>query len=156
MQIDSEPHDRHWIRLRGPWEVTWCGSSASSSGKRVKLPLDWRTLFGEQTGTAQFRRRFQTPSQLGELEHVCITLFEVQAHARCEVNGHVVPALEAPLGSPECWPAKSCLSFDITEHLQSSNQLTLELTVDEFPPLPIGLHEPVLLEIVTLEPGADD
>jgi len=156
MQFDSEPYDRHWIRLRGPWDVSSVAESGTDSVERVRLPADWRTLFGEQTGTACFQRRFQCPTHLDDDERVCVTLLDVRAQVHCQLNGQDVPPLAAPLGDPGCWPAESCLSFDLTDLLQPSNQLRLALTVEQLPADPVGLHEPVLLEIVTLDPDAGD
>lgn len=150
-EMEWEPYDRHWIRLRGPWEVVGIEETAPQTAVRTTLPADWRTLFGDRSGTARFIRRFQRPTGLDADERVCVTLVDARADVRCRVNGTLVPQQESPLGDPECWPEGQCLSFDLTDHLQASNELILEVTVDDPHAGPAGLHQPVLLEIVTLD-----
>ena len=79
-----------------------------------------------------------------------ITLTNLNMTLTASLNGQRLAPLDVPLGEPECWPAETCLSFDVTEMLETTNVLGLELQ------LPLGessvqagLHEPVLLEIVT-------
>lgn len=152
--IRMEPHDRHWIRLRGPWDVAWVNEAGDEqNAQRVKMPASWQSLFGERTGTAIFRRRFQRPTGLDPEERVCVTLRSVGADIRCVINQLAVDALPAPLGDASCWPGDNCLSFDVTEQLETSNLLQLTLETKELSSTPAGLHEPVLLEIVTLDDG---
>ena len=153
--MDWEPHDRHWIRLRGPWRVSWIAADGTArSAQRVTLPSDWKSFAAEHCGTGRFERTFQKPTQLDADERVCITLTNVGADVQCQINGVPVPRLPTPLGDATCWPADECCSFDVTEHLQSTNRLTLEMRVPEATPLPVGLHEPVLIEIVTPDDDA--
>ena len=152
--MDWEPPDRHWIRLRGPWEVCWLGEGTPHPPDRVKLPAAWSEVFGRRAGTARFVRRFQAPTGLDHDERVCITLLEFEGDARCSVNDTTVEPLAVPLGDPGCWPHERCLSFDITGLLQPSNQLTLDITVEDADAPNAGLHQPVLLEIIT--PDEDD
>lgn len=149
--MDWEPYDRHWIRLRGPWEVCWLEEGPPQPPVRVKLPAAWSDLFGQRAGTAQFVRRFQSPATLDPDERVCVTLVDVEGEVRCRVNDTTVAPLSAPLGDPGCWPHERCLSFDVTDLLQPSNLLTLEVTVRDTDTPRAGLHQPVLLEIVTLD-----
>jgi hypothetical protein len=149
--MDWEPHDRHWIRLRGPWEVCWIEEGTPQPTSRVKLPATWQELFGERAGTARFVRRFQAPARLDPDERVCITLLDAGGEIRCRVNGILVEPLAVPLGDPACWPHERCLSFDVTDLLQPSNRLTLDVTVRDAAAPNAGLHQPVLLEIVTLD-----
>ena len=151
--MDWEPHDRHWIRLRGPWEVSWLDGSRTPS-RTVKLPADWTQLFGEQPGTARFVRRFQAPARLDADERVCVTLLDAGGEVCCRINDVPVDPLPLPLGDPSCWPHERCLSFDVTALLQPTNRLTLDITVDAAPLPHAGLHQPVLLEIVTLDEDA--
>lgn len=149
--MDWEPYDRHWIRLRGPWEVCWLENGTPQPPRRVKLPAAWNELFGERTGTARFVRRFQSPAALDPDERVCLTLVDVAADVHCRINDVPVAPLATPLGDPGCWPHERCLSFDVTDLLRLSNRLTLDMTVDDAAGLNAGLHRPVLLEIVTLD-----
>lgn len=153
--MDWEPHDRHWIRLRGPWDVSWRDDAGGLVEKRrVRLPVSWQELIGCRGGTATFRRRFQQPSQLDTNERVCITVTNAHARVCCTLNNAPVSQLPQPLGTPDCWPAGACSSFDVTAHLQLANELMLEVTVDGTSSLLAGLHEPVLIEIVTVAPVA--
>ena len=148
--MDWEPHDRHWIRLRGPWEVCWLENGTPQLTVRVKLPAVWNDLFGERAGTARFVRRFQAPARLDPDERVCVTLLDVSGEVRCSINDTPVDPLPVPLGEPECWPHEHCLSFDVTDLLRPSNRLALDITVGDAAP-DAGLHQPVLLEIITLD-----
>ena len=150
-EMDWEPYDRHWIRLRGPWEVCWLNEAAPQPAARVKLPTTWTSLFGDRPGTARFSRRFQAPARLDPEERVCVTLLDAGGEVRCRINDILVPPLPAPLGDPSCWPHERCLSFDVTDLLRPSNRLTLDITVDDAANAHAGLHLPVLLEIVTLD-----
>jgi hypothetical protein len=149
--MDWEPYDRHWIRLRGPWEVCRLDAGTPQPTVRARLPASWKDLFGEQGGTARFVRRFQAPARLDSDERVCVTLIDAVGEVRCEVNDVPVEPLAAPLGDPGCWPHKRCLSYDITDLLQPSNRLRLDFTVEDAAAPNAGLHQPVLLEIITLD-----
>lgn len=151
MHMDWEPHDRHWIRLRGPWEVTWINADGTAEpAERISLPADWRTLFGDRLGTARFIRVFQKPTQLDADERVCITLSHVGAGVRCRFNDVAITPLPTPLGDATCWPDEDCCSFDVTDYLHPTNRLTFEITVKTTVAAPVGLHAPVLMEIVAI------
>jgi len=154
-----EPYDRHWIRLRGPWEVEWMApppgerASADVATGRVRLPTAWSELFGDRGGTARFSRRFQQPTNLDADERVLVTLSEVRCKVTALLNGSPVSPLTLPVGDPESAPGDDTLSFEITSLLQPTNRLTLELMVEdpEKHEKPCGLWRPVLLEIIMPE-----
>jgi hypothetical protein len=158
-RLDWEPYDRHWIRLRGPWDVAWitpredAHDRGPSSFQRVRLPADWKEIFGNRTGTARFVRRFQCPTNLDRDERVLITLCDVQCTVSARLNDVGLIPLAEPIGEEASSPCEDSLSFDITELLQPANRVSLELTVDhtQIGPEPCGLWRPVLLEVVTLE-----
>jgi len=154
-----EPYDRHWIRLRGPWDVAWIAPRENGyegdrpSFHRVRLPAGWKELFGNRIGTARFERRFQCPTGLDPDERVLVTLCDVRCGISAQLNDAVLTPLKEPLGDEASSPCEDSLSFEITPLLQPSNRLSLDLTVDhaQLAAGPCGLWRPVLLEIVTLE-----
>jgi hypothetical protein len=126
----------HRIRLKGPWEVIAPGGDAF---ERIDVPVAWRDLFGDRSGTARFRRRFHAPTNLDEGERVVIRIpLETGEVRRFTCNETPVPELP---GDP--------LAFDVTGPLQSFNELQFEITFDphETPNKPGGLWEAVCLEI---------
>ncbi|MBX3437252.1 MAG: hypothetical protein KF861_07175 [Planctomycetaceae bacterium] len=157
--LDWEPYDRHWIRLRGPWDVLWISpfdealSSLQERSRRVKMPADWRSLFGERSGTARFSRRFQRPTNLDDDERIVVTLCGVRCAVNASLNGSSLSPLTRPLGDPACKPCEDSQSFDITDRLVLSNQLQLDLTVSKtaLATGPCGLWQPVFLEVITAE-----
>lgn len=152
--LQWEPYDRHWIRLRGPWKVIWRGiDDQAESTRRVKLPASWIELFGGEQGTARFERRFQRPTNLDVDERVVISLCEVNCSVTAWVNDHELPPLKEPLGDPANVPCQDPVSFDVTNLLEPSNQLTLELSVSNTVSSEnnCGLWQPVLLEVITLD-----
>ena len=148
-----EPYDRHWIRLRGPWKVVRLDpDGAEGIPESIRLPSDWSLVCQEGGGVARFSRRFQRPTHLDADERVTVTMTNVNTDVKAALNGRSVAPLAVPLGDPECWPAAACRSFDVSDVLEVTNMLSLELrlpSVDDSPRM--GLHEPVLLEIVTLD-----
>jgi hypothetical protein len=154
-----EPYDRHWIRLRGPWDVTWLAPPpdntmpAAVTSERVRLPAAWHELFGKRVGTARFSRRFQQPTNLDAEERVLVTLCEVRCEVRAKLNASPLIPLDTPIGDPASAACEDTLSFEITPLLQPSNLLTLELTVHapEKRERSCGLWRPVLLEVITPE-----
>ncbi len=153
-----EPYDRHWIRLRGPWDVSWINPPPGGddpppgvASGRVILPANWRDLFGDRPGTARFCRRFQRPSNLDPEERVLITLCEVRCRVRAVLNDTVLSPIDEPIGDPASAPCEESLSFDMTDAMSQANRLVLDLTVEgtETDEGPCGLWRPVLLEIIT-------
>ena len=148
-----EPYDRHWIRLRGPWSVTWGDPTEHiAPPQRVTLPMSWGELFDGRHGTARFERRFQQPTNLDASERVVITLSEVRTDVSARLNDVKLSPLTHPLGDPASVPFEDVLSFDVTPYLQPTNRLTLDLTVNSLPSTetPYGLWRPVLIEVITL------
>lgn len=148
-----EPYDRHWIRLRGPWNVTFCNSdSEAESPRRVRLPASWTDLFGDVSGTARFERRFQRPTNLDAEESVVITVCELNCSVTAMLNNQALSPLREPLGDPANVPGKDPLSFDVTNLLQPTNLLALDLSVSDSvsSETSCGLWQPVFLEVITL------
>ncbi len=147
--MDPEPLNQHSIRLRGPWDVEWLsgnrgGPSASTPDVRqVKLPADWRQLFGERSGLARFRRRFQRPTGLEAHTRVLIVVERVGGEVTLTLGQTPIPVLDFDEDSQR-------LRFDVTGHLQPTNVLTLDISCD----LSTretgtgGLWRPVLIEIL--------
>lgn len=152
-----EPYDRHWIRLRGPWEVSWLEPPLEESELRelpqgrVHLPVDWQSLFGRRNGTARFTRRFQKPTNLDAEERVLITLCEPGCDVRLELNEIALAPLDALVGDPASSPCEDAVSFDITSLLAQTNRLQIDVTVGNQCDggKPCGLWRPVMLEVIT-------
>ena len=155
--MDWEPHDRHWIRLRGPWEAVQVDADGREGpAERIRLPADWGPYCRRSNSTVRFLRRFQQPTHLDPEERVLVTLTNFRTNVHATLNGRTIVPLDVPLGEPECWPAENSLSFDVTDVLETTNLLGLELQLpaDESS-AHTGLHEPVLLEIVTPDTPAE-
>ncbi len=149
-----EPYDCHWIRLRGPWVVDWLkATDGNEQSRRVRLPASWEDIFGDRRGTARFKRRFQRPTNLDADERVVITLCEVRCEVAVSLNDRALEPLSKPLGDPESALGDDLLSFDVTEMLEATNQLVIDLSVSGTPSseTPCGLWKPVLLEVITVD-----
>lgn len=134
----------HRIRLRGPWDVALGkigGSSpADASFRRVTLPASWQELFGSQSGTAWFRRRFNQPTGLEPHERVWIALSDVPGEVGLSLNGS--RAALHPDGERR-------LVADVTGLLAPANRLEISVAFDPgmCPATNGGLWQPVCLEI---------
>jgi hypothetical protein len=107
------------------------------------MPAAWRELFGEEAGSARFRRRFNRPTNLGPHQRVSVVLQDVAGDVAMRINGHPVAAAKA----------RERTVFDVTERLEDYNLLEVEVTFDpaQHPQSPGGLWQPVLLEISPAE-----
>jgi uncharacterized protein with NRDE domain len=132
---DSAKAAPHRMHLRGPWEYAWGGETG-----RVKLPAEWRMLFGDRAGTVTLRRRFGRPTNLEQHERVFVAFGGLGGTARIRVNG-----VEVGAAADDDRPVR----FDVTTLLKPSNQIEIELTFD---PLENanrrgGLWAPVAIEV---------
>jgi beta-galactosidase/beta-glucuronidase len=141
----------HRINLKGPWVYEWLdgphGSANSDASKnsplladsRVRMPTSLQTVFGNVSGRILFRRRFQRPTNLDENEQVHIAFDGIGGRADIAVNGQ-------SLGNVA--DNAETVSFDMTQLLGPSNELTVELTISSGDDLsPAGLYKPVAIEI---------
>lgn len=148
----SEPI--HRIHLKGPWNYEWLDGPHGSGDttettspedspllpdSRVRMPASWQSAFGNVSGTIRFRRRFQRPTNLDENERVHIAFEGIGGEASIAVNDNSI-------GSQS--DTAETISFDVTELLERSNELSVELTFtpDDASTLG-GLYKPVALEI---------
>ena len=96
-------------------------------------------MFGEESGTAWFRRRFHDPTGLGPEERVVIALPNAagEFHDIC-LNQASIPATD--------W---NPLRYDVTARLIGFNELTFGITFDPLnePGVLGGLWEAVFVEI---------
>ncbi len=142
----------HRIRLIGPWQYRWVTTitpiiQADSveaisfpAWETTQMPQSWQELFGHQSGTAQFERRFQQPTNLESHERVAIVFDGIGGTGNVSLN-------HQPLGEIETSDQMQC--FDITDCLQPSNLLTVEIGCDadfDFSN-PAGLYDVVAIEI---------
>jgi hypothetical protein len=126
----------HQIRLQGPWEVVPPGESAA---REAWIPAPWRALFGEQFGTALYRRNFNRPTGLEPDDQVRIRLPELAGEVMTVMLNSVTLA---------CAPDE-LLAFDATGALQDFNRLEIAFraAANAVPDHAGGLWEPALLEI---------
>lgn len=145
----------HRMHLKGPWEYEWVeGPSGSASSDededmtmdsplltnfRVRMPSSIQEAFGNMSGRVVFRRRFQKPTNLDSNERVHIAFDGIGGRADVSVNGTTLGSLSNN---------SETVSFDMTEVLEHSNELTVDLTImwgDDVEPG--GLFKPVAVEI---------
>lgn len=134
----------HRIRLLGPWEFTWEGSTGANSPAVTEgttaMPRDWLSLFGPIPGTAVLRRRFHCPTNLEPQDRVWLVCSGVRGRGTILLN-------DAPLA--EFFSDGAAVECELTAVLKPFNIVSIRLTVtsvDEGEP-PAGLFEPVALEI---------
>lgn len=124
--------------LKGPWEVRRLDREEPS--RRVTLPASWQAIFGDEAGRAEFRRKFNQPTNLESHEHVWIVFQGVRGAAWVDLNGQRLGGIDI---------AEETAEFEITPHLTLHNELIVQLTfrVGSPPEQPGGLWGPVALEI---------
>jgi len=129
------PSYPHAIRLRGPWDyeiLTHASIDVRGQRRDVKgdvapagrttLPGDWGDLLGRDfQGRVRYRRRFNRPSGLDSHERVWLVVEGADARANVALNGRRLGEVQAYALHGE---------FDVTECVEASNELTLEV---EFP-----------------------
>lgn len=133
----------HRMFLKGPWEVRRL--DRDEPPRRVTLPASWQTIFeGSSCGRAEFRRKFNQPTNLDAQEHVWIVFQGVRGAAWVDINGKRVGGIEGGIHSDN-----ETAEFEITAHLALHNELVVQLTfwVGSPPDQPGGLWGPVALEI---------
>lgn len=125
----------HRMHLHGPWQFEW----ADEAG-RVKMPAEWKTIFGERTGTVVFRRRFGRPTNLEPHERVFVAFDGIGGSAQITVNGKHFGAVTNN---------SETARFDVTDILEASNLLEVELTINgsEQCDKHLGLWAPIAIEI---------
>jgi len=142
----APPHriSPHHISLRGPWQYEWVsppvGGVPQRSSGRTAIPVTWQELFGSIPGTARFRRRFHRPTNLEPHEQVRILFENLGGSAIVSLNGTLLGTIPREQPSAE---------FNATDHLQPSNELTVDLTFNprHDSAAHTGLLTPVIIEI---------
>lgn len=141
----------HRIRLRGPYQACWervdrAEGPAPADACRVRLPGNWRTLFGETAGSVRLSRRFGRPTNLGPNQSVWLVVPAAEGLRRVRVNERLEHVVAPPTSERDA--AKEDVQLDVTAVLRANNTLELWL---EFDPAtsstPGGLPEPIVLEI---------
>ena len=135
------------MRLHGPWQYEWLSQDPSDSivprTGRVKIPIQWKSLFGDVAGKACFRRRFHKPTNLEAHERVYIVLEEIKGRVQISINDSVLGTADNP---------QETIDYEITEYLEPFNELSVEI---EFDPAATSRKEdstPVILwECVAIE-----
>lgn len=138
----------HQMRLKGPWDYLWKAPefTADQLGApiegRHKVPVLWSDCFGDRTGLVVWSRRFQKPTNLETTERVMIAAPELEGVGGVCLNGHSLPLDDQPATG---------FRFDITEALQPSNILEIEIHCEsEEQTLSRGMTEPAIIEIWSL------
>jgi hypothetical protein len=142
----------HRIRLHGPWEIRWitpapqrpfAGESIEGlflKSDLVRMPADWRTLFGPAGGIVEFTRVFQWPTNLEPGEQAWLVFDGVGGAARVTLNGELLGDIA------------TTARIEITSRLASVNRLCVELTFDPMQQTlnesKGGLYATVALELV--------
>lgn len=143
----------HRIRLRGPWEYEWLApplqppeqqdrsdTKCPAAQGRVKMPIDWRSLFGDRVGKVRFRRRFGCPTNLEPHERVFLVFDGIGGEAQVTLNDRPLGAIAAE---------KDTAEFEVTGLLNWRNQMTVDIDFDpaRSPGRPGGLWAAVVLEM---------
>jgi hypothetical protein len=136
------------MHLHGPWQYEWLSAepfdSVVSRTGRVKMPCNWKSLFGDMAGKARFLRRFHKPTNLEPHEQVYLVFEDIKGRIKISINDSV-------LGTAD--NSKETIGHEITEYLKPSNELSVEI---EFDPAaasrtenstPVSLWECVAIEI---------
>ena len=128
----------HRIHLKGPWDVRRLDRDEPTS--RVFMPASWQAVFGSEFGQAEFRRKFNQPTNLESHEHVWIVFDGIGGEGSIRINGQNLGPITSATSSAE---------FEITRHLSLHNDLVVELTVfsEKGADSQSGLWGPVALEI---------
>lgn len=135
----------HQIRLIGPWEFEWesdgggPGVPTEAASGSIKMPCEWRGLFGDVAGTAVFSRNFHRPTNLDPHERVVIVFTGIGGVGRVNLNEETLVQFgESPRP----------VEVDVTDFLKPFNVLEIDLRFDpDSDPTPGGLFAPVVLEI---------
>ena len=135
----------HRIQLKGPWDYDWKsavvdGLEPASRSGTVTMPRDWQSIFGDRSGTAEFRRKFHRPSNLESHETVILKFTEIRGIVSVWLNRH-------QLG--EFIGTGLAVEFDVTSLLKEFNELRVEMAFDPQPEPHVsgGLYGLVALDI---------
>ena len=135
----------HRIQLKGPWDYEWKsanidGSEPVSRSGTVTMPRDWQSIFGDRSGTAEFRRKFHRPSNLESHETVILNFTEIRGLVAVWLNRHQLDEIV------RTGPA---VEVDVTSRLNEFNELRVEVAFDprSEPNVSGGLYGPVALDI---------
>lgn len=153
----------HRMNLKGPWDYKWLdgphadgpgaepqdeptGSEFLLAHERVRMPSSIQDAWGAVSGLIRFQRRFQTPTNLEEHERVHVAFDGLGGRAAIELNGIGLAALR---------DMDSSHSFDITDRIEATNVLVVELAwqAAESGHQRGGLWGPVAIEIHTAPDG---
>lgn len=128
----------HRMFLKGPWEVQRLDRDELS--RRVTLPASWQAIFGDEAGRAEFRRKFNQPTNLESHEHVWIVFQGVRGAGWVDFNGQRLGGIDI---------ADETAEFEITPHLALHNELIVQLRFEDDDSLDQsgGLWGPVALEV---------
>lgn len=126
----------HIIRLRGPWLLSSLHAPEVEAVRgRIEQPC---RNFLDLPGPVIYVRHFNRPTGLGEHDCVQLAIVEFCGSIAIKLNQH--PITPQPLNQPP-------VRVDITEHLQASNRLEIELFPSENEREQAGITGIVQLEI---------
>jgi hypothetical protein len=137
-QAGSYPH---LIRLRGPWQIVCVDGDA----QEAKLPCDL-DQFLRSNGTTQLRliRRFGLPTNLEPDERIELVIETARLSARVHLNDEDIGEIDSQ---------SSTTRLDVTDRLQSRNELVIDVLTPTNPdtPNPRVQVESVRLEITLID-----
>ena len=128
----------HRIYLKGPWDVSRL--DRDEPAVRVVMPASWQTLFGDESGRAEFRRKFNLPTNLEAHEQVWIVFDGLRGEIAVSLNGQRLGQIA---------DSEETAEFEITRHLVLHNELIVDVNFGGADPgsRPGGLWGTVALEI---------
>ena len=126
----------HSIRLRGPWEIEVMGrwvrgeggewkleGEALPAGGKIEMLGSFGSVLGEDfSGRVRLRRRFHTPTGLGESSKVWLVVEAVDGAAEVALNGVELGVIS---------PGQSHARFDVAAALTGQNVLEITVTSEE-------------------------
>lgn len=118
----------HRIRLAGPWEFAWQDAKGIPAPERtsgtIKIPCDWKSLFGDVAGKATFARKFHRPTNLEPQEQVAIVFSGVAGSGLIQLNGLSILEFTDVNGRMECDVSRSLVPFNRLEVTLKFDPLT--------------------------------
>ncbi len=85
------------------------------------MPRDWQSLFGDSSGTAEFRRKFHRPTNVESHETVILVFTGIRGRLAVWLNRDSLVEFHRIGDSVE---------FDVTSQLKEYNELRAEITFD--------------------------
>ncbi len=104
------------------------------------MPRDWQSIFGDRSGTAEFRRKFHRPTNVESHETVVLVFTGIRGQFEVWLNRDLLV---------EFISIGDTVEFDVTSRLKEFNELSVEITFDPQSEKDVfgGLYGAVALDI---------